>query len=368
MLKFWPSSASPAAMDQLTPRADDGGHERNPFDLTASTMASSGYHPLLTPTSAHSAPFFSKDANLTPGRAYSSFPSTSLSLDIHGPDFNMQLPPPPARNKSNKNANKSSATSSSPTKAPLPLNGTQTTAPPTNSSSASTSTPVSRGQIHVKLLQARNLSVRSLNARPYVVVQFEQNEFVSRDPTDETDKEVKGTATNLTSSRPSSSNAVNALAAVDAAAKRKSGGSIGSKDNSPGSSVGSKGSGLSGGLFGRLSAHNPVWKHEVSFDVTNSDSFITFNVYDRAVEDQGFLGTLQIKPILVHDHAVDQWYKLRPFENDPNEPVTGEMRVQITFEQYKGDFTYLGRFSIGWLMGHAGDDLDGSGDDGWNIR
>lgn len=44
-------------------------------------------------------------------------------------------------------------------------------------------------------------------------------------------------------------------------------------------------------------------------DVTNSNSLITFNVYDRAVEDQGFLGTLQIKPILVHDHTVDQWYK-----------------------------------------------------------
>ncbi len=27
--------------------------------------------------------------------------------------------------------------------------------------------------------------------RPYVIVQFEQNEFVSRDPTDEADKEVK---------------------------------------------------------------------------------------------------------------------------------------------------------------------------------
>lgn len=101
-----------------------------------------------------------------------------------------------------------------------------------------------------------------MNARPYVVVQFEQNEFVSRDPTDETEKEVKGTAINLSLPRPSPSNAVNALAAVDAAAKRRSGG--GSKDNSPASSVNSKSSGLSGGLFGRLSAHNPVWKHEVS--------------------------------------------------------------------------------------------------------
>ena len=87
-------------------------------------------------------------------------------------------------------------------------------------------------------------------------------------------------------------------------------------------------------------------------DVTSEESPIIFNVYDRGVEEHGFLGTVQIKPILVHDHTVDEWYKyatarfdkysfppglthayrLRPFEN---EVVSGDMRVQITFEQYK---------------------------------
>ncbi|KAJ3741396.1 hypothetical protein DFH05DRAFT_338105 [Lentinula detonsa] len=338
MLKFWPTS--PAAMEQLTPRVDAGGHERNPFDNLPQSPSTGTYHPLLTPTrisSVHS-PFIPpsayKELDLTPGPhgsptqtgAHASFaaslPTTSLSL--HAPDFNMQLLPPSARDKPRPSPNKSPATPSS-TAEVLPLNTSSST-------SKEASTPVSRGQIHVKLIQARGLNVRSMAAQPYVVVQFEQNEFVSRNPTDETDKEVKGTATNLSLSRPTSSNAVNALAAVDAAVKRRSGGS---KDNSPVSSVGSKSSTLSAGLFGRLSAHNPVWKHEVSFDVTNSNSLITFNVYDRAVEDQGFLGTLQIKPILVHDHTVDQWYKLNPYENDTNEPVTGEMRVQITFEQYK---------------------------------
>lgn len=92
-------------------------------------------------------------------------------------------------------------------------------------------------------------------------------------------------------------------------------------------------------------------------DVTSEVSLISFNVYDRVAEHL-FLGTVQIKPVLIHDHTVDQWYKyvvtshtvfssvippfiyschlltrrLRPFEN---EVVSGEMRVQITFEQYK---------------------------------
>ncbi|KIM45830.1 hypothetical protein M413DRAFT_16670 [Hebeloma cylindrosporum] len=209
-----------------------------------------------------------------------------------------------------------------------------------NSSSTTPHSATSKGQIHIKLIQARGLNVRSIHARPYVVVQFEQNEFVSRDPISELDKEVKGTPT---LSRQSSSNAISALgkaASALEAAKRKN--SKGSRDSSPASSVAaavakalhpppppSSNNSLWGG---RLSAHNPVWKHEVSFDVTSEEALITLNCYDRAVSDQGFLGTVQIKPVLIHDHTVDQWYKLRPFED---EVVSGEMRVQVTYEQYK---------------------------------
>ncbi|KAJ6599300.1 putative serine/threonine protein kinase [Mycena vulgaris] len=168
----------------------------------------------------------------------------------------------------------------------------------------------SKGQIHVKLIQARGLHVRP-SARPYVVVQFEQNEFVSRDPTGEADKEVKGTPTTLASSNCHHQEHKFLPCLVRPSASALSNGN---------------------GLFGRISAHNPVWKHEVSFDVTSEASLITFNVYDRAVVDHGFLGTVQIKPVLIHDHTVDQWYKLRSFDN---EVVSGEMRVQVTFEQYK---------------------------------
>ena len=37
---------------------------------------------------------------------------------------------------------------------------------------------------------------------------------------------------------------------------------------------------------------------------------ITLNVYDRTQDSEhSFLGTLQIKPVLMHDHTVDHWYK-----------------------------------------------------------
>uniref|UniRef100_A0A0W0FC39 Agc akt protein kinase n=1 Tax=Moniliophthora roreri TaxID=221103 RepID=A0A0W0FC39_MONRR len=346
-------------MDQLaTPRPLNHGpavHERNPFDAMphSPSHGPSSPHPLLTPTKMPaSSPFIPSGAavaDLTPGystqtHATSSFansiPTTSLTLNA--PDFSMSLPPRKSP------SDKSSASQASSSQPPLSLKNPP--APKFNpdavtksDSTSSSSTPLSRGQIHVKLIQARGLSVRAPTARPYVVVQFEQNEFVSRDPTDETDREVKGTATNVSnnstrhnSTNSTNSNAMNALGAIasnDATRRANSSGSS-SKDNSPTSSVGSNKSngGPGAGLFSRLSAHNPVWKHEVAFDVTNESSVITFNVYDRCAHDPGFLGMLEIKPLLIHDHTVDQWYKLRPYEN---EVVTGEMRVQITFEQYK---------------------------------
>ncbi|PBL02252.1 kinase-like protein [Armillaria gallica] len=206
---------------------------------------------------------------------------------------------------------------------PSPKRSDKSPAPPASTSTTSLSN-TSKGQIHVKLIQARGLNVLSSTARPYVVVQFEQNEFVSRDPTDEADKEVKG----VPMSRVGSGSALSALAKASGNPHPPSpSSSVGSR-----SSANSSGTGTNGGLFGRVSSHNPVWKHEVSFDVTSEASLITFNVYDRSVDDLGFLGTVQIKPVLIHEHSVDQWYKLLPFET---EVVSGEMRVQITFEQFK---------------------------------
>ncbi|KAF7789380.1 hypothetical protein EIP86_000324 [Pleurotus ostreatoroseus] len=349
-------------------------------------------------------------APLTPGGSATGQPTTSLSL--HAPVFNMQQPPPPKRtttttttataspnattNHAPHSSARTSATSrterigetSAPTttSSPAPTSSTTThptssharepsglakaasangsartsgsgsgsgsrsgsNAAPTSSSSTSSASP-SKGQIHVKLIQARGLNVRSSRARPYVVVQFEQNEFVSRDPTDEADKEVKGIAISRTSSSTALAganpgpSAISALGAISSRAQARagSGSRRGSKEHSPGSSAGSAKSGLgtlASGMFGlRISAHNPVWKHEVTFDVTEDDSVITLNVYDRATNDLGFLGTVQIKPVLVNDHTIDHWYKLRPYENEPEkmEPVTGEMRIQITFEANK---------------------------------
>lgn len=377
-----------------------GGHMAPPAGQGAATSAADltplgGAQPMGSATAASFA---------------SALPTTSLSL--HAPEFSMKQPP---TTRPKHPAPSTNGTTTTTTTAP---SGLSSTAPRTASSngagpsaltanrhpsSASSAVAANRtsapgtsppqnapgrqpkGQIHVKLLSARGLNVQTPRARPYVVVEFEQNEFVSRDPIGEAEKEIRGAPTTLQQqgaapplSRAGSSNALSALGAINSKAlaidAARSGSKPGSKPGSNPSSAGTKGHLASlvaaatngrhreatssqrapsptvttsaNSLFGQPPAHNPVWKHEVTFDVTTDQSEITFTVYDRASEDHFFLGTVQIKPVLKHDHTVDQWYKLQSLQEGA--VVSGEMRVQITFEQSKSrraltprDFEFL---------------------------
>jgi serine/threonine protein kinase SCH9 len=196
-------------------------------------------------------------------------PTTHLSL--HAPDFDMHP------NRSSHSCTPSlSTTPVSSTLASSPSRRHHSQSAPTPSASSS-----SKGQIHVKLISARGLNTSSVNSRPYVVVVFEDNEFVSRDPTDQDDKEVRGVATNL--SRTSSSVAISALgavgskaaaAAIEAASRTRRPSPVSSSSsNSAKSSLSvPRVSGTrtpSNGLLKRRSAHSPVWKHEVSLYVTS---------------------------------------------------------------------------------------------------
>lgn len=67
-------------------------------------------------------------------------------------------------------------------------------------------------------------------------------------------------------------------------------------------------------------------------DVTSDQSHLTFNVYDRTLEEHSFLGFMDLKPAFVHDQTVDQWYKL---QSQDGEPISGEIRVQVTYEQFQ---------------------------------
>jgi hypothetical protein len=193
-------------------------------------------------------------------------PTTHLSL--HAPDFDMH---PSLSSQSSTPPLSTTPVSYTLTSSPSRLHHSQSAAPTPAASSSS------KGQIHVKLISARGLNTSSIKSRPYVVVVFEDNEFVSRDPTDEGDKEVRGVATNL--SRTSSSVAINVLGAVGSKAAAQEAASrtrrpspvSSSSSNSAKSSLSVPGvSGTrtpSNGLLRHRSAHSPVWKHEVSLYV-----------------------------------------------------------------------------------------------------
>ncbi|KAH9077277.1 Pkinase-domain-containing protein, partial [Lactarius deliciosus] len=255
------------------------------------------------------------------------------ALTLHAPDFTMQTPPV---DRSSRSRSPSPPTLLSSPSRLLQSQPSQTPA----------SFRISKGQIHVKLVSARGLNVPSLDSRPYVVVVFENNEFVGRDPTDEGDEEVKGIATNLSHT---SSIAISTLGAIGSKAVAQEA-ALRTRRQSPVSSSSTSSlsvPAVSGprtpltGLLRRVSTQDPVWMHEVSFDVTSEESTIQFNIYDRADEEHGFMGSVQVRPTLVHDHTVDQWYKLGPYENESN--ITGEIRIQITFEQYKSEWSLVPR-------------------------
>jgi len=65
----------------------------------------------------------------------------------------------------------------------------------------------------------------------------------------------------------------------------------------------------------------------------NEKSPLVLQIYDRSIEEECFLGFAELRPKLVNNHTVDQWFPLqaRPGEDHA---VTGEIRVQIRYEKY----------------------------------
>ncbi|KAJ1035239.1 hypothetical protein NDA18_000835 [Ustilago nuda] len=354
---LWPSGPS----DQTTPKASsshsNSAAERNPFDnmqppaMTKQSSRSSLNASLVgTHLPGDQTPGMRTSGSVMP---HSAIPTTSISLG--DPDFTIKLPPPKPKNDAsgavpaelNNNstattpmtdatsASTASAASTSnnnhaaSANAPATTNTTNTTNTTTTannnnnnaSSGSSTSktrnTNAPRGHLTIKIVSGRNLAVPSPAARPYAVVQFDKNEFIGREPIDEFGQEAKGVA------QPRSE-------AGEAGRSR-------AKTVTPADALSQTGAN-----------HNPVWKHQVTFDVTQDSQPIYISVYDRHSEDEGFLGMREIKPRLVHKMMSDQWYPLSSRDHEEAmQNHRGEIRVQITYEKMPQkkltlhDFEYL---------------------------
>ncbi|ETS63843.1 hypothetical protein PaG_02164 [Moesziomyces aphidis] len=335
---LWPSGPA----DQTTPKASsshsNGAAERNPFD--------SMQPPAMTKQSSRSSlnssilgthlPGDQTPGMRTPGgiTSHSAIPTTSISLG--DPDFTMKLPPQKQRNEpslaaqphaANQNAPIADApaalmsdaappaSSASTSNADQPQSGANTPAGTGSSRTRNTAAP--RGHLTIKIVAGRNLAVSSPAARPYAVVQFDKNEFIGREPIDEYGEEAKGVAQPRSEAGEAGRSRAKTVTPADALARTGHN-------------------------------HNPVWKHEVTFDVTQDSQPIYISVYDRHSEDEGFLGMREIKPKLVHKMMSDQWYPLSSRDDDEGmENRRGEIRVQISYERMPAkkltphDFEYL---------------------------
>ncbi|PKI82410.1 non-specific serine/threonine protein kinase [Malassezia vespertilionis] len=216
-------------LDQDTPRI---GIERDPFDaLDRSSLIERGSTP---------------NPLLTPGPGHAQVPSSLIgvpttSVSRVAPDFTMKLPPPKPKSSADATMDRSASTSSI-------------------------------GYLHVQLLEARRLPVSSIEtSRPFVVVQFDMNEYVGD--------------------------------SFDGAADADS--------------------------------SQPRWHHAITFDVTSRNQIAYVSVYDRQGTQETLLGLCEIRPRLIHRSTAKQWYTLYTHGDESGEAseTRGEILIQMSYER-----------------------------------
>ncbi|EPY51866.1 AGC/AKT protein kinase Sck1 [Schizosaccharomyces cryophilus OY26] len=155
------------------------------------------------------------------------------------------------------------------------------------------------GRLVVRLRQGRNLLISNMHAEPYAVINYDRTEVVTPSP-----KKVSENGMGI--SIPSKSRPVNETFPVSPSLVQ------------------------SELMFAEARA--PRWDFETVFDVINPESAISVSVYDRMNDDM-FLGSVKVVPVLLNEYLNENWYKLEPF--DLSQPFEGEINVQTIFEQSK---------------------------------
>ncbi|KAJ3042465.1 hypothetical protein HDV00_007235 [Rhizophlyctis rosea] len=166
-------------------------------------------------------------------------------------------------------------------------------------------TPPAKGRLFIKVVEARNLLVKSNNSRPYCVVEFEKNEFVTKE-------------------------------AVSTGAQNGHGHANGF----------GAGQDPNGGF-------NPVWKHEATFDVSRPDGEVTISIWDRNVQNPGegepFLGMMKIRPPRINGKVHDNWFRLLP--RQWREKVKGEIRIQLMYKTVEAKALSAADFELMKVVG-----------------
>ncbi|KAJ3051632.1 hypothetical protein HK097_007356 [Rhizophlyctis rosea] len=171
-------------------------------------------------------------------------------------------------------------------------------------------TEPAKGRLYIKVVEARNLLVKSPNSRPYCVVEFEKNEFVTKEAI---------------------SNSANGHA--------QNGHGYGGQGNGYGN--------------GQDAGFSPVWRHEATFDVSRPDGEVTISIWDRSVQNPGegepFLGMMKIRPPRINGKVHDNWFRLLP--RQWREKVKGEIRIQLMYKTVEAKALSASDFELMKVVG-----------------
>ncbi|KAJ3137212.1 hypothetical protein HK100_000789 [Physocladia obscura] len=167
-----------------------------------------------------------------------------------------------------------------------------------------------KGRLYIKIIEARNLWIaadkgraRPAARKPYCVVEFEKNEFVTRE----------------------------ALQTIvldsDAAA-------LAMEEESK--------------LYGTSSNFLLMWAYS---DVSRPESEVTVTIWDRNEDSEEiFLGLLKILPPTVNNNRVyDHWFKLMP--RQWKEMISGDIRIQLMYKSVESNALNAEDFSVLKLVG-----------------
>jgi protein-serine/threonine kinase len=222
---------------------------------------------------------------------------------------------------------------------------------PGNASKPPSTTPISDiatpqtanavlGKLKVRIVEATGLKVFSpVKSSPYVVCSYDSSEFITH----------TAPTTNSTPAASSSMSFSGITSTLGIAIPLKSKRSNAPTTSSPlARATAGTGSSDSGAPSLAYPPGQPRWKDEGQFDVISEHAGLNISIYD-AGHDHVFLGQVSIHPDLSGKFFFDQWLRLEARAHDA--PVTGEVRVQLSYERIRNRRIGPNDFDILRLVG-----------------
>lgn len=154
------------------------------------------------------------------------------------------------------------------------------------------------GTLKVRIIEATGLKVVAESSCPYIVCTYDSSEFISNGAPSSLVADLSNSGIAIPSKNRQSSNLT--LSRTNTSTNL----------STPG---------------------NPTWKDEAHFDVISEQAELDISIYDAHSNDL-FLGHVSIHPQLTTQSFSDMWLHLEP---RANETVTGDVRVQLSYERVR---------------------------------